>query len=263
MNKYLIDKEIGKGKFGVVYKGIVKKNGTTVAIKMENNNINTLRYEATILQYLANCSIESIPKVHWYGIDCDNKYLVMDYYDMTLSNYVRAMFSKYGENEKTMAQIDRLFDRMVEIIESVHNCKILHRDIKPDNFMVCNSDIYIIDFGMATSVVEKYPINNHTTIIGTPTWISYFIHDGYNPHYRDDLISAGYIYLSWRCPLPWVKSLTDRESLLVENGLCIDYTDIRHPTHQLRKKYKTWLNVEMLCTNAKIRDFLYKYYHFT
>jgi hypothetical protein len=41
----------------------------------------------------------------------------------------------------------------------------------------------------------------------------------------------------------------------------IDYSDIRHPSHQMRKKYKTWLNIEMLCMNPKIRDFMYKLYH--
>jgi hypothetical protein len=41
----------------------------------------------------------------------------------------------------------------------------------------------------------------------------------------------------------------------------IEYSDIIHPSHQLRKKYKTWLNIEMLCMNPKIRDFMYKLYH--
>jgi serine/threonine protein kinase len=227
-----------------------------VAIKMEQNNVNTLRFEATILKYLTDCGIDAIPKVHWYGTVDDNKYLVMDYYDMTLSSYIQAMFSKYGKNETTFSQLDRLFDRMVEIIVSIHGCKIIHRDIKPENFMIRKSNIYLIDFGMATSITEESPSKNHASIIGTPTWVSYFIHDGYSPHYRDDLISVGYIYLSWHQTLPWTKQsfsdITDDTH---------DYNDIRHPRHLFRKKYKTWLNIEILCINKKIYDFLFKYYH--
>ena len=46
----------------------------------------------------------------------------------------------------------------------------------------------MIDFGMATYVTDEQPLQNQSTVIGTPKWMSYFIHDGYQPHYRDDLI---------------------------------------------------------------------------
>jgi hypothetical protein len=59
-----------------------------------------------------------------------------------------------------------------------------------------------------------------------------------------------------------MESSTDKmESSTDKMDPFIDYSDIRHPSHQMRKKYKTWLNIEMLCMNHKIRDFLYKLYH--
>ncbi len=279
MNKYLIESEIGKGKFGIVYKGSIRKNGKPVAIKMEQKQIATLRYEATILQYLTKSGIDCVPAVHWYGIYHDHKYLVMDYYDMTLQHYADALFKKYGHNEKTAEQMDKVFDRMVEIVETIHRCKIIHRDIKPDNFMIRDSEIYLIDFGMATAVSDDTFSKEQLHVVGTPTWMSFFVHDGYCPHYRDDLISVGYIYLSWYGVLPWIKmmeSSTDKmdtstykmdtstykmDTSTYKMDPIIDYSDIRHPSHQMRKKYKTWLNIEMLCMNHKIRDFLYKLYH--
>ena len=274
MNKYLIECEIGKGKFGIVYKGSIRKNGKPVAIKMEQKQIATLRYEATILQYLTKSGIDCVPAVHWYGIYHDHKYLVMDYYDMTLQHYVEAMFKKYGRNEKSMEQIDKLFDRMVEIVSIIHKCKIIHRDIKPENFMIRDSEIYLIDFGMATAVSDDTVSKEQLHVVGTPTWMSYFVHDGYSPHYRDDLISVGYIYLSWYGSLPWIKMTESSTGKMMESSTgkmesstgkmmdtIIDYSDIRDPSHQMRKKYKTWLNIEMLCMNPKIRDFMYKLYH--
>jgi len=264
MNKYLIESEIGKGKFGIVYKGSIRKNGKPVAIKMEQKQIATLRYEATILQYLTKSGIDCVPAVHWYGIYRDHKYLVMDFYDMTLQHYVDALFKKYGHNEKTAEQMDKVFDRMVEIVSMIHKCKIIHRDIKPDNFMIRDSEIYLIDFGMATAVSDDTISKEQLHVVGTPTWMSYFVHDGYSPHYRDDLISVGYIYLSWYGVLPWIKIMESYKmdpstNMMIEP--IIDYSDIRHPSHQMRKKYKTWLNIEMLCINHKIRDFLYKLYY--
>ena len=289
MNKYLVECEIGKGKFGIVYKGSIRKNGKPVAIKMEQKQIATLRYEATILQYLTKSGIDCVPAVHWYGIYREHKYLVMDYYNMTLQHYVEAMFKKYGRNEKSMEQIDKLFDRMVEIMSMIHKCKIIHRDIKPDNFMIRDSEIYLIDFGMATAVSDDTVSKEQLHVVGTPTWMSYFVHDGYSPHYRDDLISVGYIYLLWHGSLPWIKmmesstdkmeSSTDKMESSTDKMMesstgkmmesstgkmmdpIIDYSDIRHPSHQMRKKYKTWLNIEMLCMNPKLRYFMYKLYH--
>jgi serine/threonine protein kinase len=183
------------------------------------------------------------------------------------------MFKKYGRNEKTAEQIDKLFDRMVDIVRTIHRCNIVHRDIKPDNFMICNSEIYLIDFGMATAVSDDSLSKEQDHVVGTPTWMSYFVHDGYSPHYRDDLISVGYIYLSWHVSLPWIKMDTSTGKMMesstgkiMESSTdkmepMIDYSDIRHPSHQMRKKYKTWLNVEILCIHPKIRDFLYKLYH--
>ena len=123
--------------------------------------------------------------------------------------------------------------------------------------MIRDSEIYLIDFGMATAVSDDTLSKEQLHVVGTPTWMSYFVHDGYSPHYRDDLITVGYIYLSWYGVLPWIKM----ESSTGKMDPIIDYSDIRHPSHQMRKKYKTWLNIEMLCMNRKIRDFLYKLYH--
>jgi serine/threonine protein kinase len=42
---------------------------------------------------------------------------------------------------------------MIQRIETMHNCNYIHRDIKPDNFLIGNvknqNTVYVIDFGLA------------------------------------------------------------------------------------------------------------------
>lgn len=40
------------------------------------------------------------------------------------------------------------FEQAFELIEHVHNCGYLHNDIKPENFLIYNEKVYLIDFGL-------------------------------------------------------------------------------------------------------------------
>jgi len=46
-----------------------------------------------------------------------------------------------------------LIDNLVQRIEIVHQCNFIHRDIKPDNFLIGlgkkQSTIFVIDFGLS------------------------------------------------------------------------------------------------------------------
>ena len=67
--KYSISDEIlGQGNFGIVLKGQNKKSGINVAIKMgrHNSNINIIKHETTILNYLYANGCRNIPIVYWY-----------------------------------------------------------------------------------------------------------------------------------------------------------------------------------------------------
>jgi casein kinase 1 len=95
----------------------------------------------------------------------------------------------------------------------VHEERIIHRDIKPDNFLVGGSDdtkntIYIIDFGLAkcykSSDGEHIPFRDGKNLTGTARYASVNTHIGYEQSRRDDLETIGHVLLYFlKGQLPW------------------------------------------------------------
>ena len=100
---------------------------------------------------------------------------------------------------------------MIKRVETLHGKYMLHRDIKPDNFMLDRSkNLCLIDFGLC----KRYDYDgNHieekqiTSIVGSVNFVSLNIHKGIEPSRRDDVESCIYIilYLLLNGELPWTK----------------------------------------------------------
>lgn len=102
---------------------------------------------------------------------------------------------------------------MVDRIKLVQQKKFLHRDIKPDNFLMgglkdTEKRVYIIDFGLAKRYIDrnddhiKYKEGKKLT--GTARYASIYTHKGIEQARRDDFESLGYVLLYLlRGSLPW------------------------------------------------------------
>jgi serine/threonine protein kinase len=199
--KYQIINEIGTGRFGTIYKGLNLRTNTYVAIKMEplNNETKLLKNETKIYQYLIGG--KGIPNVLWFGNDETNTYMVMNLLGKSLTSIVenKVILSLYD--------ISNYIIQIIERLKYIHNKGLIHRDIKPDNFLfgVEENDktIYLIDFGFCKKYVKNgFKINN--SFVGTPNYISINLHNGIEASRRDDLESVFYIfyylfngYLEW------------------------------------------------------------------
>ena len=203
--KYKFIEKIGEGSFGNIYKGENIRTREKVAIKVEpigKNNL--LKNESIIYQYLKNTN--GIPAVKWFGKDNVNYYMVINLLGESLqkTKNIKQIFS--------LKEVLQTGIQMITLLESIHEKGLVHRDIKPDNFLYgLNNNIqniYIIDFGFCKSYItdnKHIPFKKTNNLIGSKTYASINAHNLYELSRRDDLESLGYIFiylylgtLSWR-----------------------------------------------------------------
>lgn len=187
IGRYVIQKVLGQGGFGITYLGIDKLYGNKVAIKEyypqkiamrkaqyedvvtvtsieEKNNYNKGKKrfldEAQVMaRFNKN---EGIVKILDFFEANNTAYIVMEYLEgITLKQYL----GKYG-----VLQFRNLIEMMLPLLEAlieIHSQGLIHRDISPDNIMVQhNSKLKLMDFGAARDYTESG--NKSLTVILKP-----------------------------------------------------------------------------------------------
>jgi casein kinase I family protein HRR25 len=195
-NKYKIIEKIGQGSFGEIYKGQNIRTNQPVAIKVEliKNNTMLLKNESTFYQYLKD--VKCIPNIKWFGKDDNNYYMVID----LLGNSLQCLKEK--KNIFTLRDTLHIGIYIINLLKNLHEKFLIHRDIKPDNFLFGlndkSSQLYLIDFGFCkTYVVNNLHIKMRKTsnLIGTPIYASINAHNLLELSRRDDLESLAYMLI--------------------------------------------------------------------
>ncbi|KAH8504367.1 hypothetical protein H0E87_011863 [Populus deltoides] len=212
--KYKLGRKIGSGSFGEIFLATHIHSGEIVAVKIENRSTKhpQLLYEAKLYKILGGGS--GIANIKWCGVDGEDNVLVIDLLGPSLEDLF-----VYCGRKFSLKTVLMLADQMIARIEYMHVKGFLHRDIKPDNFLMGlgrkASQVYVIDFGLAKRYRDP-TTHQHITYSLAMDLASVVRFNGYKCEQsrRDDLESIGYVLLYFlRGSLPWqgLKAATKKQ----------------------------------------------------
>ncbi|EEF48211.1 casein kinase, putative [Ricinus communis] len=180
--KYKLGRKIGSGSFGEIFLATHIDTFEIVAVKIENSKTKhpQLLYEAKLYNLLQGGS--GIPSIKWSGADGEDNVLVLDLLGPSLEDLF-----VYCGRKFSLKTVLMLADQMITRIEYAHSKGFLHRDIKPDNFLMGlgrkANQVYIIDFGLAkryrdATTNRHIPYRENKNLTGTARYASCNTHLG-------------------------------------------------------------------------------------
>jgi formylglycine-generating enzyme required for sulfatase activity/tRNA A-37 threonylcarbamoyl transferase component Bud32 len=171
--RYEVEKVLGAGGFGVTYCARQTRTEQRVAIKTLNKNHRRVSKNFKKLQErfineaiaLAQCRHPNVVKVYPQGFFQDELWcIVMEYIEgQTLMDHMEEKGTLSEQEAIALAQ------KLGDALEAVHQQGFLHRDVKPGNILLRNSDLnspVLIDFGLARAYGEER-LHSFSTMSGT------------------------------------------------------------------------------------------------
>ncbi|CCE63373.1 hypothetical protein TPHA_0E02830 [Tetrapisispora phaffii CBS 4417] len=261
--KFRIGRKIGSGSFGDIYHGTNLISGEEVAIKLESirSRHPQLDYESRVYKYLSGGV--GIPFLRWFGREGEYNAMVIDLLGPSLEDLFNYCHRKFSFKTVIMLAL-----QMICRIQYIHGRSFIHRDIKPDNFLMGvgrrGSTVNVIDFGLS----KKYrDFNTHRhiayrenkSLTGTARYASVNTHLGIEQSRRDDLESLGYVLIYFcKGSLPWqgLKATTKKQKYdrILEKKLSINVETLCGGLPQEFSEYISY------CKNLKFDerpDYLY------
>ncbi|KAL3587696.1 Palmitoylated plasma membrane-bound casein kinase [Fusarium poae] len=203
-SEYEVRKKIGAGSFGVIYDGRRIWDCKPVALKFEpcTSNFPQLNEEYRMYRKFAGC--EGFATVYGIGKHGPNRFLAMDLLGPSLETLFQQSSRKF-----TVQTVVAVGKQMISRLDEVHKKGMVYRDAKPDNFVVADSRVFLIDLAMMKeyqhpTTKQHVTCEDNISTAGTARYMSINTHLGRTQSRRDDFESLWHVLIYFlRGGLPW------------------------------------------------------------
>ena len=248
LGAYTIVRLIGRGGMGEVYEAYEHRLQRKVALKViapqksdthgESDLVRRFMQEARTLAQVNHPNVVTIYSIDKIG---DVQFIAMEYVE---GSSFKDIFSLFAFSADEGAPI---FLQLLEGLRSLHENKILHRDIKPHNLMIRpNGQVKILDFGIAKRLNDRERENTTAgVVVGTLAYLPPEVLYGTPATVRSDIWSLGAIFYECMVGQPLVSI----HSVKVKGVRAATDSDVVFPQEVLG-----WIPTEMRMIVGKMSD---------
>ena len=179
-DRYEVLGPISSGAMGAVYRAADRSEGTEVAVKRLADVRHAARFEIEA-RLLAHLRHPRVVRVVDYFIDDTGQYIVME---LVAGADLGGVLKQHGVPGLPVANAIEYVRQAAEALQYVHEQQIVHRDVKPQNLILGESGITLVDFGVARELGEE---DEGTVGIGTPRFMAPEVFAGGNVSPRSDV----------------------------------------------------------------------------
>ena len=170
--RYEIVARVNRGGTAVVYRGIDRRLGRTVAVKVIHSDLSgdpdyVKRFDREA-RAAAILSHPNIVAVFDQGHASERPYIVMEY---IRGQSLRSIIASSAPLPPGLAL--SYIHEVAKALAAAHDAGIIHRDIKPENVLITNDgQVKVTDFGLAKSITAQTSTASHGVLMGTMSYIA-------------------------------------------------------------------------------------------
>lgn len=212
IGRYIVERLLGQGGFGLVYHAYDEQLNRKVAIKVPHLHMVSRPQQAEMYlkeaRTVANLDHPHIVPVFDVGSTAEFPFFIV-------SKYIEGsdLATRMKQSRLSYQQTAELIADVADGLHCAHKQELVHRDVKPGNILIDNQGkAYVVDFGIA---LHEYEHGNDLPLAGTPAYMSpeQIRSEGHRVSGRSDIFSLGVILYELLTGKPPFKSDTQPELL--------------------------------------------------
>jgi len=189
VDNYILERKIGAGQFGEVFKGFNKNTGQDVAVKVIRRDLLKGKFLELLeneIKVLKSCDNPNIMKLYDMKKTANNFYLITEYCNEgDLGDYLKQ--KKYLTEDEAVEYFLQILNGFRTLVKT----NIMHRDFKLANILKHNGTVKIADFGFS-KLLGKEGITG--TMLGSPLNMAPEVLDGAMYNNKADIWSIGTVF---------------------------------------------------------------------